>query len=102
MATKKEANKTEKIETKKVVKEDDGLVEVFIPIDYANPDEMTQYVGVGGVSILVPKGEKVKVKPQYAAEIERMLAEKDAQFKRAEEQRLRDLANNNGYVNSTN
>jgi hypothetical protein len=92
--------------TKKVTEEakntKDELVEVFIPIDYGNPEEMTQYVGVNGVAILVPKGEAVKVKPKYAAEIKRMLDEKDRQFKLAEEQRLRNMPNNPGYVNSTN
>jgi hypothetical protein len=105
MATKKNVTETKANEIKEAkeakVTVEDELVEVFIPIDYSNPEEMTQYVGVGGVSMLVPKGQKVKVKPHFAAEINRMLAETDAQFQKAEEQRLRDMNNNPGYVNST-
>lgn len=103
MATKKAETKpaeTEEVKAK-AKNEDDGLVEVLVPIDYSNPEEMNLYVGVNGVSILVPRGQKVKVKPQYAAEINRMLAEQDAQFAKAEEQRLRDLKNNPGYVNTS-
>ena len=45
-------------------------VEVFIPKGYGN-DEPNLFVGVNGVSYLLPKGKKSMVPPFVADEIER-------------------------------
>lgn len=44
----------------------DDLVEVLIPIDYSNPDDINAYVAVNGVGMLVPKGQRVKIPRPYA------------------------------------
>lgn len=101
----KKAEITEKVETKTTTKakvvEDDGMEDIFIPIDYSNPDEMTEYIAVNGVAQLIPKGQKVRVKREFALAWQNTQAERDKQFQKAEEQRLRDMEHAQGHINST-
>lgn len=103
MATKKAETetKTKKPETKAKVVEDDGMEEIFIPIDYSNPDEMTEYIAVNGVAILVPKGEYVKVKPEYAAAWRNTEKERDAQLKAKAAKAAGEERYTQAYINTT-
>ena len=64
------------------MKENEKLVEVFIPRNNANQDP-NFFVGVNGVSYILPRGKKSLVPPAVAAEIDRAVA---AQEKMYEEQ----------------
>lgn len=90
MATKKET------ETKKTQIIDDGTEEIFIPLDYTNPDNDTVYVAVNGKAIILPRGENVRVKKEYAELIKQAAAERDAQFRAMEARRTAE-----GYINTS-
>lgn len=47
-------------------KKDEKKVEIEPAFDFSNPDEENEYVAVNGVAMLIPKGEKSEVKPEYA------------------------------------
>ena len=85
MATKKAETETKET---KIAKEDE-MVEVFVPIDYSNPDEKNMYVAVNGIAILVPKGQKVKVKREYAEVINLSLALTDYKYQKEAEARAK-------------
>lgn len=102
MATKKATTTNEDTKTTKAKVVDDGMEEIFIPIDYSNPDEMNEYIAVNGVGILVPKGETVKVKREYAQAWAITNALKEAQMKQKKAQKQKENAYTQQYVNSTN
>ena len=58
---------------------DEQLVEVFTPRNAANKDP-NFFVGVNGVSYLLPRGKKSLVPAAAAAEIERALRAEDAMY----------------------
>ena len=62
---------------------DEQLVEVFIPRNAANKDP-NFFVGVNGVSYLLPRGKKSLVPAAAAAEIERARAAEDAMYEAQE------------------
>ena len=97
MATKKAETKTEK----PAVVEDDGMEDIFIPIDYSNPDETNEYIAVNGVAILVPKGQKVRVKKEYAAAWRCTEQEREAQHRRAAASRAAENRYTQQYINTT-
>lgn len=103
MATKKTA-KTEAVALEKTeaveIERFDDEVEIFIPVDYSTDEEML-YVAVNGVGINIPFGEKVKVKSQYASEINRRMAQLEANRKKSAEQKRNDDAYTSMYINST-
>lgn len=61
------------------MKQSDTLVEVFIPRNAANKDP-NFFVGVNGVSYLLPRGKKSRVPAAAAAEIERARRAEDAMY----------------------
>ena len=65
------------------MKENDTLVEVFIPRNNANQDP-NYFVGVNGVSYLLPRGKKSLVPAAAAAEIARAQAAEDAMYEAQE------------------
>ncbi len=69
---------------------DDGLVEVYIP--RSGPGEEEQLViGINGENTVIPKGQRVRVKPWVAREIERSQVAKDNMYSR-KEQKIREAA----------
>ena len=61
------------------MKEIEKLVEVFIPRNGANQDP-NYFVGVNGVSYILPRGKKSRVPAAAAAEIARAQAAEDAMY----------------------
>lgn len=89
MAIKKDETE-KKVETKETKNAKvDELVEVYIPVDYSDPDEDNLYVAVNGRAMLVPKGQRVKVKPEFAEVINLSLALKDAKRQKEVEARAK-------------
>ena len=62
---------------------DDNLVEIFIPRNAASKDP-NFFVGVNGISYLLPRGKKSLVPAAAAAEIARAQAAEDAMFEAQE------------------
>ena len=62
---------------------DDKLVEIFIPRNAASKDP-NFFVGVNGISYLLPRGKKSLVPAAAAAEIARAQAAEDAMFEAQE------------------
>lgn len=60
-------------------KTEKDLVEVFIPREGANGDP-NYFVGVNGVSYLLPRGKKSMVPPEVAYEINRSNEAKEAMY----------------------
>ena len=65
------------------MKDTEKLVEVFIPRNNANQDP-NFFVGVNGVSYLLPRGKSSLVPAAVAAEIERARAAEDAMYEAQE------------------
>ncbi len=65
------------------MKESENLVEVFIPRNTANQDP-NYFVGVNGVSYILPRGKKSKVPVAAAVEIARAQAAEDAMYEAQE------------------
>ena len=65
------------------MKETEKLVEVFIPRSGGNQDP-NYFVGVNGVSYLLPRGKKSRVPAAAAAEIARAQAAEDAMYEAQE------------------
>ena len=57
--------------------EKETRVEIFVPKGYLN-EEPNFFVGVNGVSYLLPRGRKSLVPPQVAAEYNRALRAQEA------------------------
>ncbi|MBR5342600.1 MAG: hypothetical protein IK149_01740 [Oscillospiraceae bacterium] len=69
---------------------DDGLIEVYIP--RSGPGEEEQLViGINGENTVIPKGQRVRVKPWVAEEIFRSQEAKDTMYSRKEE-KIREAA----------
>lgn len=66
----------------------DGLEEVYIPRGGPNEDEQL-VIGVNGVNTIIPKGIRVRVKPEVAQELHRSMAAKDLMYAR-KEQKIRE------------
>lgn len=62
----------------------DNLVEVMIPRASGN-NEANYFVGVNGVSYLLPRGKKSKVPDYVADEIERSRAAEEAMYEAQDE-----------------
>lgn len=65
------------------MKESENLVEVFIPRNTANQDP-NYFVGVNGVSYILPRGKKSRVPVAAAVEIARAQAAEDAMYEAQE------------------
>ena len=65
------------------MKEKDNLVEVFIPRNGVSQDP-NFFVGVNGVSYILPRGKKSFVPAAAAAEIARAQAAEDAMYEAQE------------------
>lgn len=61
------------------MKETENFVEVFIPRNAANKDP-NFFIGVNGVSYLLPRGKSSRVPAAAAAEIERARRAEDAMY----------------------
>lgn len=63
---------------------DDGLVELYIPRSGIG-DEEQLVIGVNGENTVIPKGMRVRVKPEVAEEVFRSQAAKDDMYRRKED-----------------
>lgn len=97
MATKKAETET-KTTTKAV---DNKMVDIFIPIDYSNPDDANFYCAVNGVGMLIPKGQTVKVPAPYAEAYKLVEQEQAIKRAKAEADRQKSLRGNQQFVNSS-
>lgn len=61
----------------------DGLVDVYIPRTEAKGEEQV-VIGINGVNTLIPRGVRVRVKPEVAEELRRSEAARDAMYVRKE------------------
>ncbi len=57
---------TKNIETEKTTDAVEEMVEVYVPIDHSNEDDINVYVSVNGVAMLIPRGKHVKIPKPYA------------------------------------
>lgn len=62
----------------------DGLEEVYIPRSGTGEEEQL-VIGINGVNTVIPKGMRVRVKPEVAEEVRRSQAAKDQMYRRKEE-----------------
>ncbi len=63
---------------------DDGLEEIYIPRSGTGEEEQL-VIGINGVNTVIPKGIRVRVKPEVAEEVRRSQAAKDLMYRRKEE-----------------
>ncbi len=63
---------------------DDGLEEIYIPRSGTGEEEQL-VIGINGVNTVIPKGIRVRVKPEVAEEVRRSQAAKDLMYRRQEE-----------------
>lgn len=63
---------------------DDGKVEVFIPRGGIGTEEQL-LIGINGVMTIIPKGQRVRVSPEVAEEVNRSIAAEEAMYRNKEE-----------------
>lgn len=63
---------------------DDGKVEVYIPRSGTGTEEQL-LIGVNGKMTIIPKGMRVRVPPEVAAEVERALAAEERMYRNKED-----------------
>lgn len=63
---------------------DDGLEEIYIPRS-GHGEEEQLVIGINGVNTVIPKGMRVRVKPEVAEEVRRSQAANDQMYRNKEE-----------------
>lgn len=63
---------------------DDGKVEVFVPRSGTGTEEQL-LIGINGVMTIIPKGQRVRVSPAVAEEVERSIAAEERMYRNKED-----------------